>query len=93
MSATAEHPPLRAPVQVVLAPGQSLSERQPLQRPARHFVLPPQSESFVDVFRQVPETPPAQVCDLPQSLDCAQVDGAQTPAVQTPLPQCEFLVH
>src|SRR5258705_3854471 len=66
--ATAVQPPFDDPTHVVPEPGQSLAEMQPLHEPARHRVLPPQSESFTHVLEHVPFVPPVQTSDLPQSL-------------------------
>src|SRR5260221_8959423 len=63
----AEHLPFVPPTHVVFEPGQSLSTKHPLHEPARHLVLPPQSESFVHVFEQVPTAPPTHVSEGPQS--------------------------
>jgi hypothetical protein len=69
MLPVAEHAPGLPPVQVVDEPGQSLSVMQPLQSPERHLVLPPQSESLLHVFEQLPFEPPEHTSDFPQSLE------------------------
>ena len=69
MLPVAEHAPGLPPAQVVDEPGQSLLLMQPVQEPARHLVLPPQSESLVQVFEQLPFEPPEQTSDFPQPLE------------------------
>jgi hypothetical protein len=53
----------------------------------------PHWESVVQAFVQAPATPPAQTCELPQSLCEVHVDAVQPLERQSSLPQCESLVH